>query len=890
MTRSVWIALGALLVVLLVVACGGGSGASDQATGDDSSDASTEATTPAGDDGGPVTAPFDATPTPFPGHDSGADVGGQDALPPDFAPAPTLASIAPTQALVGTTGPTIVCTGSGFVARSVVQLDGVELTTSFVSDTELRATIPDAKLAAVGTLHVTVGTAPPGGGGSAEVDFTVVNPSPAITALSPTSVLLGAADTPLTVTGSSFVTGATIAFGATQLPTTFGSATSLGTTIPASLLATSGQFPVTVTNPLPGGGTSTSIAFTVSNPTVTLSSVTPSTIVYGSGDTPIALAGSGFVGASAVSFNGTTIASAFVDAKDMTATVPGSMLGTAGDFPVVVTNPAPGGGVSTPVTVHVVYPAPTATSLAPSSVVLGSAPPTVVVTGSNFITGATTIALDGVAASTTVMDGTHASTTLTTQEVATAHVFQVTVTNASPGGGTSSALAFTVENPVPVATSLSPSSAVVGAGDTTVTVSGSAFEASSTVLLGGSPIATTYVDGSTLTAVVPSAQLQAAATLSISVKTGAPGGGTSPSLAFVVDNPGPTIASITPSSATAPSGAVPITVSGSGFVSGVSSVQINGGAVATTYSGSPLALGATIASSLLQTAGTLSITVANPAPGGGTSNVAYFTANNPAPTLSSVTPNSVALGAPDTSIALVGGSFVAGSVVKANGQTIASTYGDASHLSATVPAAMWNTASVTITVTNPAPGGGTSGGKTIAVTCNTSGADVVLTSLGAPVTLTLGSSLKSSPTTAYRIVKSLASYACPATDDTSAKEPYLAFSVVNATAQSATLSAWAECSSTSSAEDDSFMAFYATGTKPTSQSALEQCVNTVSEGSASGYDSPSNGGSGYCPGLTKSNGGGLTLGFCARAVIVVQPYDASSSVFTVPADMKVDLE
>src|SRR5262249_38683364 len=152
----------------------------------------------------------------------------------------------------------------------------------------------------------TVGTAPPGGGGSQEASFDVVNPTPALTALTPASVPVNSSATPLTITGTSFQSGSTITFDGAPVAATFVNATTLTTTIPLASLATSGTFPVLVTNPTPGGGASAPIAFTVSNPNVTLSSVAPSTILYGSASTPITLVGSGFVSASAVSYNGVT--------------------------------------------------------------------------------------------------------------------------------------------------------------------------------------------------------------------------------------------------------------------------------------------------------------------------------------------------------------------------------------------------------------------------------------------------------------------------------------------------------------------------------------------------------------------------------------------------------
>src|SRR4051812_37391637 len=65
---------------------------------------------------------------------------------PDEAGVPEVTAITPNKATVGSVGPSIIVSGNNFVPRSIVQLDGAPLATSFVSATELRATIPSTKL------------------------------------------------------------------------------------------------------------------------------------------------------------------------------------------------------------------------------------------------------------------------------------------------------------------------------------------------------------------------------------------------------------------------------------------------------------------------------------------------------------------------------------------------------------------------------------------------------------------------------------------------------------------------------------------------------------------------------------------------------------------------
>jgi hypothetical protein len=445
---------------------------------------------------------------------------------PDDALPPVVSSVTPDKGTVGSVGPSIVVAGNNFVPRSIVQLDGAPLATSFVSGTELRATIPTSKLAAVAVLRLSVGTSPPGGGASKEVTFEVQNPGATLTSLSPLSVVAGAGTTTLHATGSGFVPGAKIVFGTTDLTTTFVSSTALDATIPANLLVSSGTAPVNVVNPPPGGGASTAISFTIANPAAAIQAINPSAAFVGSASLEMTVNGSGFVGGSLVLFNGATLATTYVSATQLKATVPSASLGAAGDFPVAVSNPPPGGGVTTPIVFKVQYPAPQAGSLSPSSSIAGAGPTDVVVTGLGFFI-TSQITFDGAPAATTYIDATHLQATLTAAQLASADSISVRVVNSAPGGGTSSALAFTVNNGLPAISSLNPSSVQAGSPDRSITITGTGFVPGSIAKSNGAIVMTTYVTATTLAAVVPSSHLINPGAIAITVTNPAPGGGTS---------------------------------------------------------------------------------------------------------------------------------------------------------------------------------------------------------------------------------------------------------------------------------------------------------------------------------------------------------------------------
>lgn len=94
-------------------------------------------------------------------------------------------------------------------------------------------------------------------------DLTPTNPAPTLTSIAPTSVVAGAPDTLVTLTGTGFVSMSLVQVGANDYPPTFVSATTLTLSVPAAALAAPTSLGVSVRNPPPGGGASGQQVFTV---------------------------------------------------------------------------------------------------------------------------------------------------------------------------------------------------------------------------------------------------------------------------------------------------------------------------------------------------------------------------------------------------------------------------------------------------------------------------------------------------------------------------------------------------------------------------------------------------------------------------------------------------
>ena len=186
---------------------------------------------------------------------------------------PTLTSFSPTSATAGAAAQTLTITGTNFLATSSVTYNSVAHTATFISSTQLTISLSASDQATGGNYAVVVTNPSPGGGASNSLSFTVNNPVPAITGLSPSSATAGAAAQTLTITGTGFVSTSTVTYNGVAHTATFVTPTQLTISLSVSDQVTGGNYAIVVTNPSPGGGTSNSFGFTV-NPAPTITSVT----------------------------------------------------------------------------------------------------------------------------------------------------------------------------------------------------------------------------------------------------------------------------------------------------------------------------------------------------------------------------------------------------------------------------------------------------------------------------------------------------------------------------------------------------------------------------------------------------------------------------------------
>ncbi len=457
-------------------------------------------------------------------------------------PAPGISSLSPSSANAGSAGFTLTVYGTSFVSGATVLWNGANRSTTFISSTQLLATIAAADIASVGTANVSVTNPAPGGGTSLTLPFSIgaaPNGQPSLGSISPSAGNVGGSGFTLTVNGSGFAASSVVRWNGADRTTTFVSAAQITAAIPASDLAATGSASITVFTPAPGGGTSNAASFAINNPAPAITGLNPSSAPAASGTFTLTVNGTGFVNGSKVRWNGNDRTTFFSSATQLTATIDAADVANAGTAAVTVFNLAPGGGTSPASTFTITNAAPGTPTLSPNNVVAGSAAFTLTVDGTGF-TSASKVRWNGQDRPTVFESATRLTADITAADIAASGTANVVVFTPAPGGGTSPAAVFTIANPLPAVSALSPTSTPANGAAFTLTVTGSNFVRASIVRWNGLDRPTTFVNSGQLTAAITAADILSEGTADITVFNAAPGGGSSASQAFTIGTPATT--------------------------------------------------------------------------------------------------------------------------------------------------------------------------------------------------------------------------------------------------------------------------------------------------------------------------------------------------------------
>jgi trimeric autotransporter adhesin len=346
----------------------------------------------------------------------------------------------------GSSALTLTVSGSGFLSTSVVQVGTTAEPTTYISATQLSATVPATQLASGAQLAVAVLNGSLSSAVTRPINLEVDNPAPTIGSVSPASEVTGATSTVIVVTGTGFVPATVIDVNGTPRTTTFTSATQISVALTAADLSAAASLSLTAINPAPGGGTSTAATVAVlgSNPAPAITSVNPATELVGASSPVIVVTGTGFMASTVIDVNGSARATTFSSATQVNVTLTAADVAATGSLSLTAVNAPPGGGTSAAVQVGINNPPIGTIQVKPSSLTAGGTTPVVVtVTGDRFVT-ASVVQVNGTARTTTYVNPSTVTFVATVADQASAGTLAVTVTNPAPGGGTSPAATVTV--------------------------------------------------------------------------------------------------------------------------------------------------------------------------------------------------------------------------------------------------------------------------------------------------------------------------------------------------------------------------------------------------------------------------------------------------------------
>jgi len=243
------------------------------------------------------------------------------------APPPTVTSVSPNNGPAAG-GTAVTVAGSGFQPGATVSFGGSALAVSTVSATSITGT---TAAHAGGAVNVVVTNGDAQTGSCTSCFSYVAAPAPTISSVTPNNGT-SAGGTPVTVAGTGFQTGATVAFGGASLTATTVNATSItGTTS----VHAAGAVNVVVNNPDLQSATCTTCYTFTAAPPPTVSSVAP-TNGSTSGGTSVTISGTGFQTSATVSFGGSPVSVVTLTPTTITGTTSAH---AAGAVSVLVTNP-----------------------------------------------------------------------------------------------------------------------------------------------------------------------------------------------------------------------------------------------------------------------------------------------------------------------------------------------------------------------------------------------------------------------------------------------------------------------------------------------------------------------------------------------------------------------
>jgi lamin tail-like protein/IPT/TIG domain-containing protein len=559
------------------------------------------------------------------------------------APNPVIGSISPAAAIAGSGEVAITVTGSHFQPGSQVRVDGSPLATTFRSATALDATIPAPVINVPGAHAITV-----------ENPGTVTSNSVTFMVLAAIGINEYLADPPDGLAGDAngdggrdssqdeFVevinrTGEPVDVGGYSIS----DADSIRFTFPNDTIIPAGEVAVIFGGGAPAGEFGNALmnglvfraALSLNNTTDTISiknasAVSIESVTYGATE-----------GSANQSINRNPDESGVAFANHSSIAGSGGRLFSPG----------------TRVNGSTFTIAPRIASIDPANAKRDDPPFDITVRGSGF-DGSSRVFIDGQPAATMFISPDQLAGHVPSSVLAASGIHQVQVRN--DGGNRSNSVALTIIPPPPSLQTLVPRFVFIGSGAFPLFVSGLNFDSGATVLVEGTPVATTFITSRELRATVPASFSATLGLRQVVVRNG--DGRQSNAAAFEVISPATVITSIFPVTAVAGGPSLTLLVKGANFKSNATAFFDQTELVTRFISASQLA--AELPAALLSRIGVFTISVQNP--NESPSNQAIFQVLPDPPLIGSLDPAGVIAGSGDVTVTITGVKFQPGAVVR----------------------------------------------------------------------------------------------------------------------------------------------------------------------------------------------------------------------------------
>ena len=274
---------------------------------------------------------------------------------------PTITSLSPSIGTQGENNLDVIITGAGFAFGNTVNFtnSGITINSTTINGvTSITTNISISSTAPTGLGDVTVTNT---NGTSNALSFRVITSPfsclvPTISSISPTWAYVGSSSTTVTINGTNFSNGTTGKYNGTVRTTNFVNSGQINIILTSSDLSSVGTGNITVTN---GSNycTSNTITFSVNSNggggglIPNISSISPSSVVVGSGAITINIFGSNFTNSSYAYFNGGNRSTNFINSGQLVMNLNYSDTSSIGNWNIYVNSGS--GNISNSVTFNV---------------------------------------------------------------------------------------------------------------------------------------------------------------------------------------------------------------------------------------------------------------------------------------------------------------------------------------------------------------------------------------------------------------------------------------------------------------------------------------------------------------------------------------------------------